>query len=129
MNAPRLGTILLVGVLVAGVAFVGPALAHGDETTTPTNETANETHWNDGANTWTDHANAGDDRSVPAWMASHTSQGDGDWMASAMGVGTQDRPATHHHQQTWNGSKEQSHTQQYDDRPGATTGGHHGHDW
>lgn len=149
MNAPRFGTILVIGILVAGVALVGPAMAHGDQTTAPTNEAANETNWNETSSTWTDHATAWNDRAVPTWMASHMSQADAEWMAEAMGFGPQTVPSDQpqawsvdqpqawsaFHQQAWSDDQQSwnestqypAQHQQYDDRTENTWGGQYGH--
>lgn len=95
MTSKTLGAVLVAAVVVASVAFVGPALAHGDAPTQPTNETtANETPMNQTAPnaTWTGHANAWDRGQWPTWMGGHVSQNAYGWMASHMGYGPQSAP-------------------------------------
>ena len=84
-------TAAVVGVLlVASVAFVGPALAHGAEPTAPTDEpTANDT--------WTDHPRTTSQGAWPSWMADHMTDDQIEWMESHVGDGPQYGPSDQHH--------------------------------
>lgn len=78
MKAMQIGTLLLVGLVVVGLAFVGPVAAHGDGPTTTTNETAaNDSVWNGTPTEW-------NDSTAPPWMASHMTEEQYQWMASYM---------------------------------------------
>ena len=90
MTAKILAAAVVAVLLVASVAFVGPALAHGDELTAPADEpTTNDT--------WTGHAETESQGEWPAWMTDHVTDEQTEWMESHGGphFGTTDDADRH----------------------------------